>query len=144
MADIRLREGEINILGGLSQIQDTTLVNGIPGLVNIPVWARSLFGSNHTDKINGELMIALVPHIVRTPDYSAENLRGIYAGTDQVVKFNYAPKRAKCRGRFCNRDAQPTTRLPRCSSTSRDHARWLFPACAAPIAAANRECASAV
>ncbi len=37
-------------------------------------------------------MIALVPHIVRTPDYTAENLRGIYAGTDQVVKINYAPK----------------------------------------------------
>ena len=37
-------------------------------------------------------MIALIPHIIRTPDYSAENLRGIYAGTDQVVKINYAPK----------------------------------------------------
>jgi hypothetical protein len=37
-------------------------------------------------------MIALVPHIVRTPAYTAENLRGIYAGTDQVVKINYAPR----------------------------------------------------
>ena len=37
VADIRLREGEVNILGGLSQSQDTNLVNGIPGLVNIPV-----------------------------------------------------------------------------------------------------------
>jgi hypothetical protein len=27
-----------------------------------------------------------------TPDYTAENLRGIYVGTDQVVKINYTPK----------------------------------------------------
>jgi len=92
VADIRLREGEVNILGGLSQSQDTNLVNGIPGLVNIPVLGHTLFGSDHTDKIRAELMIALVPHIVRTPGYTAENLRGIYAGTDQVVKINYAPK----------------------------------------------------
>jgi general secretion pathway protein D len=92
VADIRLREGEVNILGGLSQSQDTSLVNGIPGLVNIPVLGKTLFGSDHTDKIHAELMIALVPHIVRTPGYTAENLRGIYAGTDQVVKINYAPK----------------------------------------------------
>jgi general secretion pathway protein D len=98
VADIRLREGEINILGGLSQSQDTSLVNGIPGLVNIPVLGSLLFGSNHTDKIKAELMIALVPHIVRTPDYSAENLRGIYAGTDQVVKINYAPKPGDVQG----------------------------------------------
>ncbi len=92
VADIRLREGEVNILGGLSQSQDTNLVNGIPGLVNVPVLGHVLFGSDHTDKIRAELMIALVPHIVRTPGYTAENLRGIYAGTDQVVKINYAPK----------------------------------------------------
>ncbi|MDP8991184.1 MAG: cohesin domain-containing protein [Acidobacteriota bacterium] len=98
VADIRLREGEVNILGGLSQSQDTSLVNGIPGLVNIPVLGSSLFGSNHSDKIKAELMIALVPHIVRTPDYSAENLRGIYAGTDQVVKINYAPKPSDVQG----------------------------------------------
>jgi hypothetical protein len=92
VADIRLREGEVNILGGLSQSQDTNLVNGIPGLVNIPVLGHTIFGSDHTDKIRAELMIALVPHIVRTPAYTAENLRGIYAGTDQVVKINYAPR----------------------------------------------------
>jgi general secretion pathway protein D len=91
IADIRLREGEVNILGGLSQSQDSSVLAGIPGIVNIPVLGR-LLGSDHNDKIRAELMIALVPHIVRTPDYTAENLRGIYAGTDQVVKINYAAK----------------------------------------------------
>jgi general secretion pathway protein D len=92
-ADIRLREGEINIIGGLSQTQDSSSVNGIPGLTNIPILGKVLFGSDHVEKDRGELLIALIPHIVRTPDYSPENLRGIYAGSDQVVKLNYAPKR---------------------------------------------------
>jgi general secretion pathway protein D len=95
IADIRLRDGEVNILGGLSQTQDSTTVNGIPGLVNIPVLGKVLFGSEHKVNNRGDLMIALIPHIVRTPDYTAENLRGIYAGTDQVVKINYAPEAAQ-------------------------------------------------
>ncbi len=93
-ADIRLREGEVNILGGLSQTQNSTVVNGIPGLVDIPILGKIFFGSSKNDNIRGDLLIALIPHIVRTPDYTAENMRGIYAGTDQVVKLNYAPKLA--------------------------------------------------
>ncbi len=92
IADIRLREGEVNILGGLNQTQDTASSNGIPGLVNIPVLGKFLFGNDHTDKLRSDLLIALIPHIVRTPDYTVENMRGIYVGTDQVVKINYAPK----------------------------------------------------
>src|SRR5579884_915683 len=90
ITDLRLRDGEVNILGGLSQTQDSSSVNGIPGLVNIPILGKTFFGSNHTENDKEQLMIALVPHVVRTPDYSPENLRGIYAGSDQVVKINYA------------------------------------------------------
>ena len=92
-ADIRLKEGEVNMLSGLSQSTDATTVAGLPGLTNIPILGQFLFGSSTKDKQTGELMIALIPHIIRTPDYSAENLRGIYAGSDQVVKLYYAPKR---------------------------------------------------
>src|SRR5262249_36384483 len=60
------------------------------GLVNIPL-GSVLFGTNHKEQDRGELMIALIPHIVRTPDYSPENLKGIFAGTDQSVKLTYAP-----------------------------------------------------
>jgi general secretion pathway protein D len=91
-ADIRLREGEINILGGLSSAQDSSTVNGIPGLVDIPVLGNKLFGSEHLEKDRQELLLVLIPHIVRTPDYSPENLRGIYAGTDTTVKLTYADR----------------------------------------------------
>jgi len=91
-ADIRLRDGEVNLLSSLSQNSDSSTVGGLPGLTNIPVLGQFLFGSSSKNKSTGELMIALIPHIIRTPDYSAENLRGIYAGSDQVVKLYYTPK----------------------------------------------------
>jgi general secretion pathway protein D len=93
-ADIRLKEGEVNMLSGLSQSSDATTVAGLPGLTNVPILGQFLFGSSTKDKQTGELMIALIPHIIRTPDYTAENLRGIYAGSDQVVKLYYTPKEA--------------------------------------------------
>jgi general secretion pathway protein D len=91
-ADIRLREGEVSILGGLSQLSDSKTVNGIPGLVNIPILGKLFFGGENIDKEGEELMIALIPHIIRTPDYTPENLRGIYAGNDAQIKLNYAPR----------------------------------------------------
>ena len=91
-ADIRMREGEINILAGLDGIQDSTVVNGIPGLVNIPILGKILFGSNHLEKDSQQLMIALVPHIVRTPDYTPSNLRGVYSGPDQSLRLMYGPR----------------------------------------------------
>jgi general secretion pathway protein D len=91
-ADIRLREGEINILAGLDSAQDSTAVNGIPGLVNIPILGKILFGSDHIEKDRQQLMIALVPHIVRTPDYTPENLRGVFSGPDQTLRLMYAPR----------------------------------------------------
>jgi general secretion pathway protein D len=92
-ADIRVRDGEVSLLGGLMQTQDTNTVNGIPGLTSIPILGRFFLSSNSKDKARGELLIALIPHIVRTPDISALNLRGVAAGTDQTVKLSYAPRR---------------------------------------------------
>ena len=94
-ADIRLNEGEVNMLSGLSQSSDANTIAGLPGLTNIPILGQFLFGQSTKDKQTGELMIALIPHIIRTPDYTAENLKGIYAGSDQVVKLYYAPKAAE-------------------------------------------------
>jgi len=91
-ADIRLREGEVNILAGLDGTQDSSVVNGIPGLVNIPFLGKIFFGSNHTEKDHQQLMIALIPHIVRSPDYTPGNLRGVFSGPDQSLRLMYAPR----------------------------------------------------
>ncbi len=89
--DIRMKDGEVNLLGGLTQSQDTKTLTGIPGLSSIPV-IKYLFSSNTVMKTSSELLIALIPHIVRRPDYTQENLTGIAVGNATTVKLNYAPR----------------------------------------------------
>ncbi|HUE04367.1 MAG TPA: cohesin domain-containing protein [Bryobacteraceae bacterium] len=88
--DIRMKDGEVNLLGGLKQEQDSTTVSGIPGLSSIPV-IKWLFSSKQVDKSSQELLIALIPHIVRRPDYSEEEMRAVRVGNQTVVKLSYAP-----------------------------------------------------
>ena len=89
--DIRLREGEVNLLGGLIDVEDTKTTTGIPGLSSIPLLRRLFTGESITHQ-RSELMIALVPHIVRRPVFSAENLRTIDVGTLNAIHLSYAPK----------------------------------------------------
>ncbi|HYI93784.1 MAG TPA: hypothetical protein VEX68_09595, partial [Bryobacteraceae bacterium] len=89
--DIRIREGEVNLLGGLLQTQDSKSIGGLPWLAELPVLGR-FFGSHHEENSRGELMIALVPHVVRSAELTDVNLRAVNAGSDQNVKLNYTPR----------------------------------------------------
>jgi general secretion pathway protein D len=91
-ADIRLKDGEVSLMGGLMSDQDQSIVGGIPGLVNIPILGKYLFGNVLKDKQKEELMIALIPHIVRRPDITGLDMKTISAGTDATVKLSYAPR----------------------------------------------------
>ncbi|HET9319897.1 MAG TPA: cohesin domain-containing protein [Bryobacteraceae bacterium] len=90
--DVRLKQGEVNLMGGLMQVEEDKTISGVPGLGNIPV-LRRLFTSETTTKKESELVIALIPHIVRSTDITDVNLRGIAAGNGTVVKLNYAPQK---------------------------------------------------
>jgi general secretion pathway protein D len=79
--DIRLKDGEVNVLGGLIEQTDTNSVNGIAGLAKIPFF-RNFFSGNVVDHEKDEILIVLIPHIVRMPTISVENLRSIASGTD--------------------------------------------------------------
>jgi general secretion pathway protein D len=89
--DLRVREGEVSLLAGLSQTQDTKTVTGIPGLSSIPI-IGNLFKGQSIDRSKSELMIALIPHIVRRPEITPENLKGVAVGNATTVKLNYAPR----------------------------------------------------
>lgn len=89
--DIRLKEGEVSIMGGLSSLTDSRTTVGIPGLANIP-GIGFLFGSKGLDLNKSELLLVMVPRIVRAPDINEVNLRTIATGNDQFVKLNYAPR----------------------------------------------------
>jgi general secretion pathway protein D len=83
--DIRLKEGEVSVLGGLIQRTDTKTVNGWPGLAKLPIFGR-LFSDNRTDVQEDEVLIVLTPRILRIPGWTKENLRPMFAGTETTVQ----------------------------------------------------------
>jgi len=89
---IRLREGEVNMLGGIFEDQDQKSYGGIPGLGQIPIF-KYLFGSEKIDHLQNEVVFVLVPHLVRDQDVSDLNLRPIDVGTGTNVELRLAPNR---------------------------------------------------
>jgi general secretion pathway protein D len=81
-ADIRMKDGEVSLLGGLSDSTDQFTAAGIPGVTNIPVLGY-LFSTKTRNVVKQDLMIALIPHIVRPPDLSAASEDAIFAGTEK-------------------------------------------------------------
>jgi general secretion pathway protein D len=87
--DIRLREGEINVLGGILQTQETEQVSGIPGLSQIPL-LRYLFSNVSNTTAESEVLIVLRPHAVRVPDITPFNVRAIDIGTEGDIRLREA------------------------------------------------------
>jgi general secretion pathway protein D len=81
--EIRLKEGEVSILAGLINRTDTKTVNGWPGLAKIPI-IHYLFGATSTELQDTEDLIVLVPRVVRMPEWTRANLRGLYSGTETL------------------------------------------------------------
>ena len=88
--DIRLHQGEVALLGGLINQQDTKSVTGIPGLSSIPFLGK-LFSGDSVNRVRGELMIVMIPHIIRRAEMTSENLRPIAVGNATTIKLGYAP-----------------------------------------------------
>jgi general secretion pathway protein D len=89
-SDIRVRDGEVTLLGGLMNTTDTDTSAGIPGLVSIPILGKLLFGNQHRERDKEELLIAVIPHIVRTQDVDELDMRGVASGTEGEVQLRYA------------------------------------------------------
>jgi general secretion pathway protein D len=65
--DIRLKEGEVSVLGGLIQTTFTNTVSGVPFVGDIPV-LRYLFSSEHVERQETEVLVMLTPRVVRLPE----------------------------------------------------------------------------
>src|SRR6202051_1318363 len=83
--DIRLKEGEVNVLGGLFEKTDTRTLNGWPGLAKIP-FMRYLFSDDKIDHQENEVLIVMTPRIVRIPEWTKGNLRPLYSGSESNVQ----------------------------------------------------------
>ena len=83
--EMRLKEGEANVLGGLIDRTESKTLNGWPGLAKIPFF-RYFFSEDTKEITDDEVMIMITPHIIRLPAITAENLKSYAAGTDTNVR----------------------------------------------------------
>ncbi|HYM78294.1 MAG TPA: cohesin domain-containing protein [Candidatus Dormibacteraeota bacterium] len=89
--EIRLKDGEANLLGGIMEDQQTKQLSGIPGLAQIPI-LKYLFGQTTQDHSENEIVFAIVPHIIRGTDVSEMNQRPIDIGTSTTIELHHAPR----------------------------------------------------
>jgi general secretion pathway protein D len=79
--DVRLQDGEVNILGGLIERTNSKTLSGWPLLSQIP-FLKYFTSETDTENLDEEDLIVVTPHIIRIPNITAENLRSIASGTD--------------------------------------------------------------
>ena len=78
---IRLRDGETNLLAGLIRDDERTIMEGIPGLSDLPILGR-LFAHNRKSTEQTDVVLTLTPHIIRVLDLSADDLRPFRVSSD--------------------------------------------------------------
>ena len=78
---IRLKDGETNMLAGLIRDDERTVLDGVPGLSDLPVVGR-LFANNHKETQQTDIVLTLTPHIVRVLDLAEADLRPFRLGRD--------------------------------------------------------------
>ncbi len=91
--EIRLKDGEANLLGGIMEDQQTKQLSGIPGLAQIPI-LKYLFGQTNQDHSENEIVFAIVPHIIRSADVNELNQRAIDIGTSTTIELRKSSRPA--------------------------------------------------
>ena len=87
-ADVRMKDGEYSLLGGLSSDSDTQSTAGLPGFSAVPVLGY-LFGTRNKDREKDDIVIALVPHIIRAQAVDDQLAEGVLAGTEKMVRVEH-------------------------------------------------------
>ncbi len=87
--EIRLKDGEVNLLGGMLEDSQTKALSGIPGLASIPI-LKYLFSQSNTEHSENEIVFILVPHIIRGPDVAHGNVDMIDVGTANALALRHS------------------------------------------------------
>jgi general secretion pathway protein D len=132
--EIRLKEGEVSLLGGILEEQDLKSLSGIPGLAQIPFF-KYFFSQTNTEHKENEIVFALTPHIVRGQELSELNQRVLDVGTANALELRrLSSKPAPPAAPSMNPapSAMPQAMVPQAVTTTAP----VVPAPAPPVAAA--------
>jgi len=78
---IRLKDGETNLLAGLIRDDERRTVEGVAGLIDIPVIGR-LFAHSKRETQETDIVLTLTPRLVRVLDLSESDVRAFKVGRD--------------------------------------------------------------
>jgi general secretion pathway protein D len=79
--EIRLKDGETNLLAGLIRDDERRVMSGIPGLVDLPILGR-LFAQSRRQTQETDIVLTLTPRIIRVLDITEDDLRPFRVGGD--------------------------------------------------------------
>jgi general secretion pathway protein D len=91
--EIRLKDGESSLVGGIFDDSQTRSLSGIPGLAQIPI-LKYFFGQQTQDKASDETVFAITPHIIRGNYVSELNQRQIEIGTANTIALRHVSRAA--------------------------------------------------
>jgi len=86
---IRLKDGEMNLLGGILETQESKTASGTPFLGEIPL-LKYIFSQQQKEVIHNEIVFLLVPHIVRSQELNDINRRAFDVGTGNGIDLRLA------------------------------------------------------
>lgn len=92
--EIRLKDGETNLLGGILEDQQTKALTGIPGLSSIPI-LKYLFSQTNTEHQEDEIVFVLTPHIIRGGEMPAGSADLLDVGTANSIELRRASTTAR-------------------------------------------------
>jgi general secretion pathway protein D len=86
--ETRLLDGEVNLVGGILEKTESTSLSGYPWISKLPV-LKYLFGQEHKDVEENEIVFAITPHIIRAQFVTEDNLRLVDVGTGSNVEVRH-------------------------------------------------------
>ena len=106
--ETRLRDGEVNLVGGILEDTETHSLSGYPWLAKIPILGY-LFGQTDRDHRQNEIVFAVTPHIVRADKITDENLRLVDVGTGASIGLRYKEPKKDAPGDTTGGNETPKT-----------------------------------
>ena len=88
----RLRDGEVNLVGGILEDTESQSLSGYPGLLKVPI-LKYFFAQDAKQRQENEIIFAIMPHIVRSQELTDENLRLVDLGAGNSVSVRHTDPR---------------------------------------------------
>ena len=86
--EARLKDGEVNLIGGILEDSETGSLSGYPWITKIPI-LKYLFGQETKDRRQNEIVFSITPHIIRSQELSDQNLKLVDVGAGNAVDVRF-------------------------------------------------------